>query len=254
MQDETEGGREGYRDESWFDHGDEKSNEDGKQDDEITGGEAIYGEMLDKDEQDENKEAVSGDTNPEDDANVNSDAIGSDKSPDNEYSQYEDFADVLEMAKEYNEQNESYASRELDDVRAKIFLEKVNIDIEAAKKEILKFLRYRHQQYDRLNEMPLEKVSTWILEKEVHERGLALRQRIILKAAGIDGNLMSGIMDDYAHIQEDALDPDGREMRKELKEQMKLLRRDEREELLAQMLLNKTIDDNQYHYLRNEFC
>ncbi|MBK7092099.1 MAG: hypothetical protein IPH59_10340 [bacterium] len=60
---------------------------------------------------------------------------------------------------------------------------------------------------------------------------MALRQRLLLKAAGIDGNLMSGIMDDYAHIQEDALDPDGRELRKELKAQMKLLRQDEREEL-----------------------
>ncbi len=254
MQDETEGGREGYGDDGWFDHGDEKGNEDGKQDDGITGGEAIYSGMRDRQEQDEDKEAINGEANTADDANVNSDAIGSDKSPDDEYSQYEDFADVVKIDEEYNEQNESYANRELDDVRAKIFLEKVNIDIEVAKKEILAFLRYRHQQYDRMNKMPPEQVSTWILEKEVHERGLALRQRLLLKAAGIDGNLMSGIMDDYAHIQEDALDPDGRELRKELKAQMKLLRRDEREELLAQMLQNKTIDDKQYHYLRNEFC
>ncbi|MBK7092100.1 MAG: hypothetical protein IPH59_10345 [bacterium] len=135
MQDETERGRGDYGDDGWFYDDDEKSGKDGKQDDKITGGEAIYGEMLDKDEQDENKEAVNRETNSEDDANVNSDAIGSDEAPDNEYSQYEDFADVLEIAVEYNEQNIRYASRELDDVRAKIFLEKVNIDLKPPRRK-----------------------------------------------------------------------------------------------------------------------
>ncbi len=258
MQDETERGRKGHSDENWFEHeaflDDELPDEKDKQNDDVSGGDATDGGMSAGEEQDEDKEAVNGETSDEDDDGADSDASDLDETPGNEYSQYEDFADVLKLSEEYNEQNELYTKRELDDVRAKIFLERVNIDLEAVKTEILEFLRYRRQQYDRLDKMPPEKASTWILEKEVHDRGLALHQRISLQIAGIDGNTLSAIMDDYAHLQEDALDPDGRELRKELKEQMKMLRRDDREELLAELLQNKTITDTQYHYLRNEFC
>ena len=258
MQDGTERGRKGHSDENWFEHGDylddELPDEKDKQNDDVSGSEGTHGGMSNGEEQDEDKEAVDGETSDEDDAGVDSDASNLDETADNDYSQFEDFADDIRMLEEYNEQNARYAMRELDDARAKIFLERVKVDLEAVKTEILKFLEYRRQQYDRLDKMPSEKASTWILEKEVHQRGLALHQRISLQIAGVNGDLLSGITDDYAHIQEDALDPDGRELRKELKEQMKLLRRDEREELLAQMLQNKTIDDTQYHYLRNEFC
>jgi hypothetical protein len=258
MQDKTERGRKGYGGKGWFEHedylDDELPDEEDKQDDGVSGGEATDGGMSDGEEQDEGKKEVDGETSDEDDAGIDSDANGLDETAGDDYSQYEDFADVLKLSEKCNKQNKLYANHELDDVRAKIFLERVNIDLEAAKKEILKFLQYRRQQYDRLDKMPPEKASTWILEKEVHDRGLALHQRLTLQAAGVNGDLLSGIMDDYAHLQEDALDPDGRELRNELKEQMKMLRRDEREELLAQMLQNKTIDDTQYHYLRNEFC
>ncbi len=244
MHKEAGWGRDSHGDDDWLEQegneDDESPDDDDHQDDDVTGDNAANGGTPDE-------EGPDG-------TGADNDAGGTDETAGNDYSQFEEFKADLKMLEEYNEQNVRYATRELDDVRAEIFLDRVNVDLEAAKAKVREFLQYRHQQYERIHKMPPDKASTWMLEDQIHQRGLALHQRMTLQAAGLDGEVLFDLMDDHSHLIDDSTDRDGREMRKHLKEQMRQLSRDEREDLLIHLLERGEIDDQLFNHLHIEFC
>lgn len=164
----------------------------------------------------------------------------------------EDFEDAVNELEELDEFYQRWGNDNLGESSAEMFMEYNRIDIKAVKERVREFLRYRRLEYERIRQMPPDKASTWMLADQVHQKELALRHSLSLLAAGLSGADIGETMDDFAHLQVDAVDDDGRELRKELKEKMRLLSRDEREEFLLQMFESGGIDENQYTRLRGE--
>ena len=166
---------------------------------------------------------------------------------------YEEFTDRIREIEDFNRYNLNYARKELDDTRANIFLDKVLVDVGEVKKEVRDFIEDRRKYVNDIGQSNLNSAESWQKESSYREKAEKLRNKMTLLAAGLTSNDLAHVADDNLHILEDAIDEDGRELRKELISRMNGLSRHQRDEFLRKLLDDGRIDEEQYNMLRIEF-
>jgi len=130
---------------------------------------------------------------------------------------------------------------------------KSNEETQAMADRAEEITKARNELNERLMGLDPDRASTWLLEQRQAKIESNFRHELALASVGLTNDMIFDVADECSHIVEDSTNEALGDLRKELRDEMNQLSRDEREEILENLLASGKITESQYRYLRTEF-
>jgi hypothetical protein len=156
-------------------------------------------------------------------------------------------------AEETSARNKKFAKENLSKSEAEVFLEHGQVDIDKLRREVEELKEESRKEREdikkALDSGEINEFHAEVLEHRIRQKEKGMRWKLTLASASMTPDTIPDLMDDYYHIAEDSLNPELREIRKDIRKEMEGMSYSQKKSFIDNLYENHRISDEVYSRL-----